>query len=153
MPQPIKRHEALQDLSRDHHAGLLLCFKVREGLKRNVEPERILRYCRHFYKQHLEEHFREEEEILFPSLGNKHPMVQKALEQHRQLNRLFASQTASGQVILEIEKLLKEHIRFEERELFNEIQQELGAEKLKLLNASLSHQRTSAEDWEDDFWN
>lgn len=153
MPEPIKRHEALQDLSRDHHQGLLLCFKIRQGLAKEVEPERIMNYCRHFYHTHLVEHFEEEERLVFPVLGNDHPMVQKAFEQHRQLNQLFAADAASIEKLQEIEKELKAHIRFEERELFNKIQQQLPSEKLQQLNDQLSHTRTPAEAWEDDFWN
>lgn len=41
MSQPIKRHPSLQPLSREHHYGLLLSWKIREGFKREVPPERI----------------------------------------------------------------------------------------------------------------
>jgi len=41
MSNPIKRNEALKPLSRDHHHGLLLCWKIRQGIKLNIEPERI----------------------------------------------------------------------------------------------------------------
>lgn len=41
MSKSIKRTKALQPLSRDHHHGLLLCWKIRQGIKLNVEPERI----------------------------------------------------------------------------------------------------------------
>jgi hemerythrin-like domain-containing protein len=153
MPEPIKRHEALQDLSRDHHEGLLLCFKIRQGLKKKIASTRMMNYCRHFFQTHLAEHFEEEEQLVFPVLGNDHPMVQKALEQHRHLNQLFTAAADSLEKLQEIEKRLKAHIRFEERELFNEIQQQLPSEKLQQLNDQLSHTRTPAEDWEDDFWN
>lgn len=44
MPKPIKRHTALKPLSREHHHGLLLSWKIREGLKRNIEIPRIKKY-------------------------------------------------------------------------------------------------------------
>ena len=33
---PIKRSEYLKPLSRDHHQGLLLCWKIRTGLKKGI---------------------------------------------------------------------------------------------------------------------
>jgi len=36
---PIKRNEAIAELSRDHHFALLLVWKIREGLKKAVKPE------------------------------------------------------------------------------------------------------------------
>lgn len=37
----MKRHPALQPLSREHHHGLLLCPKKRKGYKRNTPSGRI----------------------------------------------------------------------------------------------------------------
>lgn len=153
MPEPIKRHAALQDLSRDHHQGLLLCFKIRQGLSKQVSAERIMNYCRSFYRHSLADHFCEEEQLLFPALGNEHPLVQKALEQHRNLNRLFTAGDASERLLQQIEQQLKAHIRFEERELFNEIQDKLGEDELAKLGSRL-HRATKNElmKWDDIFW-
>ena len=153
MSGPIKRHEALQDLSRDHHEALLVCFKIRQGLKADVQPERIMSYLRHFYQQHLLNHFREEEEILFPVIGNTHPMVQTALEQHKRLRELFTSEVESEPQLQEIEKLLKEHVRFEERQLFNEIERQAGEQVLRKLNERLhQHHPERNDNWSDKFW-
>ncbi|WP_241739476.1 hypothetical protein [Aestuariibaculum marinum] len=32
--KPLKRHKALQPLSREHHYGLLLTWKIRTGFKK-----------------------------------------------------------------------------------------------------------------------
>lgn len=40
----MKRHAALVQLSRDHHYGLLLCWKLKEGLKKEIEVERMSKY-------------------------------------------------------------------------------------------------------------
>ena len=37
--KPLKRHAGLVELSRDHHHGLLLSWKIRQGLKKEIEPE------------------------------------------------------------------------------------------------------------------
>ena len=47
--KPIKRHKALQPLSRDHHHGLLLSWKIRAGFSKNIEPNRILYKGKQFF--------------------------------------------------------------------------------------------------------
>jgi len=37
MTTPIKRHNSLQPLSRDHHDGLLLKWKINKGISKGVE--------------------------------------------------------------------------------------------------------------------
>ena len=80
---PIKRHKALQPLSRDHHHGLLLSWKIRQGFKNGIDPERMMVYVRWFWDAHLLRHFELEEKQIFPVLGNDNPMVKRALREHR----------------------------------------------------------------------
>lgn len=35
----MKRNENLVPLSRDHHFGLLCCWKIRQGIKKEVSQE------------------------------------------------------------------------------------------------------------------
>ncbi len=37
------------ELSRDHPHGFLLSWKIRQGVKKEIEPERIKRYAGHFF--------------------------------------------------------------------------------------------------------
>ena len=62
---PIKRHQALVSFSKEHHFGLLLVWKIRQGLANAVSAERISRYVLFFFNEDLKFHFREEEELLF----------------------------------------------------------------------------------------
>jgi len=41
MNQPIKRHVALQPVSREHHYGLLLSWKIRDSLLLPTEWKEI----------------------------------------------------------------------------------------------------------------
>lgn len=45
---PIKRHQAIVSFSKDHHFGLLLIWKIRQGLNKAVNPERISNYVTFF---------------------------------------------------------------------------------------------------------
>ena len=120
--KPIKRHPALQPVSREHHQGLLLCWKIRTGLAKKVEISRIKTYVDWFYEHHILPHFRMEESTIFPVLGNNHELVRRALTEHRRLKMLFEERTEVDESLRRLEKELEAHIRFEERVLFNEIQ-------------------------------
>lgn len=149
--KPIKRHQALQPLSRDHHHGLLLCWKIKEGFKRNIEPERIRRYTDWFWQNHLTAHFEEEEKHIFPILGNDHELIKRAVSEHRRLKHLFEQEIEIVGSLSLIEEELKDHIRFEERVLFNEIQQ--AATPGQLLEVEKHHSGTTfCDNWEDEFW-
>jgi iron-sulfur cluster repair protein YtfE (RIC family) len=151
MPEPIKRHLSLQPLSRDHHFGLLMCFKIREGFRRNVEPERIKRYADWFWQHHLVPHFITEEKYVFPILGNEHPLVNQALAEHRHLQQLFERKEDVSDTMSQIEEALEAHIRFEERVLFNEIQKIATPDQLAEC-ARYHHGAFEGEPWPDEFW-
>ena len=130
MPNPIKRNEALKPLSRDHHHGLLLCWKIRQGIKLNIEPERIQKYLDWFWMSYLKPHFEIEEQYVFPILGNENELVKQALAEHRRLKRLFENEGELSKTNSLIEEELEKHIRFEERVLFNAIQSVASSEQL-----------------------
>ena len=50
---PIKRTEVLKPLSHEHHHGLLLCWKIKTGIKKNIDAARIKKYADWFYRSHL----------------------------------------------------------------------------------------------------
>jgi len=149
--KPIKRHKAIQPLSREHHQGLLLSWKIRTGLSKGVSTDRIKTYVNWFYKAYLTPHLEEEEKHLFPILGNDNIMVKKAIAQHRRLERLFKSTTELKKSLNHIEEELEQHIRFEERVLFNEIQKVATEQQLQFI--SEHHNETKfLENTTDKFW-
>lgn len=147
----MKRHPGLQPLSRDHHNGLLLCWKLRMGFAKEIPPRRIARYSKWFYEVHLQPHFELEEEYVFPFLGNDHELVIKAIAQHRQLEALFTREEIRKEALHSIEQILQEHIRFEERELFAEIQKIATSEELEKI-AKIHQEEDFTENSEDEFW-
>lgn len=148
--QPIKRDASLRPLSRQHHHGLLLCWKIREGFRRNIAPERIKKYVDWFWQHHLRQHFEEEEKYVFIVLPTENKLLKKAIAEHRRLERLFNDQGDKVRSLNLIEEELEQHIRFEERLLFNEIQQ--NATPKQLSNMAMHHADTLNEDWDDEFW-
>lgn len=152
MGKPLKRHEALQPLSREHHNGLLLCWKIRQGFKLNVEPERIKAYTDWFQLNYLKSHFSAEEEYIFPILGNKHELVKQALEEHRRLENLFEQASDIEEALKQIEKELDLHIKFEERVLFNEIQNIATSDQLEEIKKHHEDEKFCDDHWKDKFW-
>lgn len=151
---PLKRVIGLQPLSHDHHHGLLFCWKIRTGFRKNISPARMKSYANWFYTSQLVSHFELEEKYVFPVLGIEHPLVKRALSEHRKLRRLFENTDQPAITLGVIEEKLEAHIRFEERILFHEIQQVATAEEFdEMLTQHASPSKKHAvKEWDDEFW-
>ncbi len=151
--KPLKRSEFLIRMSHDHHDGLLLCWKIRSGIQKKIETERIKKYVDWFFENQLMPHFEMEEADVFPVLGNDHELVKKALSEHRRLIRLFQKQDDVLKTLSLFEEELESHIRFEERVLFNEIQQVASeAQQQEILIKHAEHDKIACDVWPDPFW-
>lgn len=149
--KPLKRHEAIQPLSREHHQGLLLCWKIKKGFSTGVEPARMKKYTDWFWENQLRHHFRIEEELVFPVLGANNDLVEQALEEHQHLQYLFQEEKDDKAALEMIKNDLETHIRFEERVLFQEIQEKASPEELAHIQKN--HDREiSCGMWKDEFW-
>lgn len=149
--KPIKRDKSIQPLSRDHHHTLLLCWKIRKGFSNGIATERIKKYADWFFENHVLPHFKIEEAYLFPILGKENEMVKKALADHRRLKRLFKNDNKVERSLSLIEEELERHVRYEERELFNEIQKSASKEQLAII-AEIHTDGKFQENTEDEFW-
>ncbi len=127
----IKRHPSLQEFSRDHHQALLLCWKIKEGFSRGISSERIKIYTNWFYKNHIIEHFKMEEKYMFPVLDSNHELIIRVMQEHKLLVDLFTKTTEIENSLKQLQTELKNHVRFEEQILFNEIQSKATKEELK----------------------
>lgn len=150
--QPIKRAEFLKEISRDHHQGLLLCWKIKSGLSKKIPVERIKSYADWFYNTYLSNHFKIEEESIFPILGMKHPLIIKAVEEHNALRNLFKQETELEKALQQIMVNLDSHIRFEERVLFNQIQSVAVTKNIEHL-MDLHADGKFIDNTTDPFWN
>lgn len=151
----MKRNEHIVPLSRDHHHGLLFCWKIREGLQKKVASHRLQAYTGYFWRSHLLEHFREEEELLFVLSGDD--LCERAKKEHQQLAQLV-SQIETGQSdtlsFEELARQLDNHIRFEERVLFPYLEANLSPTHLAAIGDKLRslHQTKPVDNYPDEFW-
>ncbi|CAN5625420.1 hypothetical protein BH10BAC5_BH10BAC5_03190 [soil metagenome] len=154
--KPIKRSKAIVEFSRDHHFALLLVWKIREGLKKSIEPARIIRYVIHFYEVELISHFTEEENILFTKLPTDNPQRIKAETDHKNINQMIdelKKDTGDNILLVKFADTLEKHIRFEERDLFNYMQEnipEVVLNEIASLLRTREHEKDT--DWDDIFW-
>ncbi len=134
----MKRHKALQSLSHEHYHGLRLAQLIKvgspeyKGLPRTMSEKKL--YTIKFFEENLIPHFKKEEEILFPLSRKKNSNVEK------QICLLIDKLKISTKPEVELDhlgKLLDAHIRKEERELFQIIQEILSEDELVKLEADL----------------
>lgn len=153
--KPVKRSPHIIKLSRDHHASLLFCWKLRQGEKKPIEKERMKKYVTYFFKKHLKPHFREEEEILFSPAKND-AMVIRAMGEHKNINQLASKIIDSNTEDLSdeftaIADMVDQHVRFEERELFPHMEELLSEKQLIKISEKLGH-APEKDVFEDEFW-
>lgn len=149
--KPIKRHEALKPLSRQHHFGLLFSWKLRKGFHKDIAIERLQEYAKWFYEHEIKPHFRDEEKYLFPIMEEDNELIERALKEHRRIKRLFHDDKDPEKSLHRLEEELDAHIRFEERVLFNEIQKvatEAQLAKIEEIHSDLD----KTPDYHDPFW-
>ncbi|MCB0726497.1 MAG: hemerythrin domain-containing protein [Ignavibacteria bacterium] len=153
MSNPIKRDPSIQPLSRDHHHGLLLCWKIRTGFSKGVSAERMKLYTDWFYENHIMKHFEIEEKYVFPVLGNDNELVKQALNDHKLIEKLFTEKNNSNfeNSLKQLSDELEKHIRFEERVLFNEIQLAATVEQLDIIKKNHPDEKF-CENQTDTFW-
>ena len=141
----VKRHPALAPLSDDHHHELVQARRLRAAA--DAGPEARLAagaaYVELFFTETVE-HFRREEDELFPVYlrreGADTALVERILREHMELHglaRALRAEVAGGDAAAEtlraLGTLLSDHVRLEERELFEAIQRAVPSSELDAL--------------------
>ncbi len=145
----MKRHPALQNLSRAHHLLLLQARQIRwyaTGDHRAPSFHVILTDFLHTWDETGAPHLRQEEAVLLP-FYSRFPSAEQRQHEHRALqehqwlrDKVAALQQpeANQQALMaEIGAALHDHIRFEERVLFQHIQALLPEPAMQDLHAQL----------------
>ena len=154
--RPIKRSEQLKALSRDHHFGLLFCWKIKQGLQAAVEPERLGRYVDYFWSGHLKEHFLVEESLLFDRCQD--PVCTQAKKEHGgildQIGKIAGGERDNPEAYAVLVSILSKHIRYEERVVFPHLEQALPVSLLDEIAQHLDseHKDDFEDNYSDEFW-
>ena len=156
--KPLKRSAHLTPLSRDHHNGLLLCWKIRQGLKHNIEYNRIVNYIEFCFENELKEHFDQEEKLVFSLIKAGDLEIRKAMDQHEQLKtmimKLLADTETDKALLTRFADELEQHIRFEERSLFPYIERNADPDTFDHAGKIIAdlHGDSIPLSWDDEFW-
>lgn len=155
--KPVKRSKELQPLSRDHHHGLLFCWKIKQGLDKSVELDRIKRYISYFSEGHLFPHFDQEENLLNLKRADIH--CAQAINDHIQIKNLIeqilSGDSTSPEMFNSLIDDLNKHIRFEERVLFPHLEAILSPEELDKIGNQLNKfemENHFTDVFADEFW-
>ena len=146
------RDKNLVPLSRQHQHALALCVRIDRVSPISVAdlPAWQNEMTQHFQSE-IRVHFVAEEQFIFPAarrFQELNSLVEGLLTDHSWLRQQFAAaeaQSLSADDISEFARGLSEHIRKEERQLFERIQQLLNREELAKLGAQLDQALKEAE--------
>lgn len=154
----MKRNENLKTLSWEHHDGLVVCFRLQQGLKSNINYKEMAEYVLHTWNNVLKHHFWQEEQILSQKKNNtkkSSECITQMQDDHKKIRELITKidNNSETKLIGEFAELLNNHIRFEERELFPLLENESSTNDLKEIGKFLKqHHNNSCEVWPNHFW-
>jgi hemerythrin-like domain-containing protein len=138
------RDKSLIPLSHQHQRALALCVRIDRAQpipvadleSWQVEIEQLV-------EQEINIHFSAEEQVLFPAARQfleLVPLVEELTADHAALRQLFSKAEHRGMLsesLLSFAHQLSAHIRKEERQLFERLQQLMSVEELKVLGVRL----------------
>jgi len=155
----MKKNENLKTLSWEHHDGLVMSFRLQQGIKNNTNYKEMADYILYTWNNLLEHHFWQEEHVLLKKKNNTNNLskyISQMLDEHKQIRELISkidNNNSKTKLIAEFAELLNKHIRFEERELFPLLQKESSADDLEEIGKFLKqHHNHSCEVWPNQFW-
>jgi len=136
------RDKNLIPLSHQHQHALALCVRIsRSSPIAESDLDAWHREIAQLFQGEIDVHFAAEEQIVFPAalqFDELVMLIQELMSDHTELRSLFGQgETLSPYMIGTLARLLSEHIRKEERQLFERLQQLMTPEELTLLGSRL----------------
>jgi hemerythrin-like domain-containing protein len=140
------RHNSLIPLSRQHQHALALCVRIdRASPVVDADLPAWQEEIKQQFELEIKIHFAAEENVLFPvgyRFGELAPLVDELRSDHEILRTCFAEAEAGRMTAWDLSAFaerLSRHIRREERELFERMQQLLSPDDLSQLGVELEH--------------
>jgi iron-sulfur cluster repair protein YtfE (RIC family) len=139
------RDKSLIPLSHQHQHALALCVRVDRAQPIPVEDLRPwLEEIERDFAPEFQNHFSVEESVLFPAarrFPELIPLVEELIAEHAALRKCFSragARTMSAETLPEFARQLSMHIRKEERQLFERLQQLMTTGELADLGVQLA---------------
>jgi hemerythrin-like domain-containing protein len=138
----MKRSAALVPLGHDHHRALEAALRLRRATGETLAD--ALEGFREFWDHHQEKrHFEIEEELVLPRLAGDEQwdgMAGRIRREHERI-RTLAEVVGTVEEAHVLGELLNDHVRFEERELFELLESRLDADELHRLGEEIEAAR------------
>jgi hemerythrin-like domain-containing protein len=139
------RDRALVPLSQQHHNGLALCVLTDRSLQADDSPDNAARLAARAldrYDLEIANHFAVEEEVVFPLIQRElgeYPVIDELIAEHRHVERVVDQLRLAPEAatLRELTSVLRSHIRREESDLFEVIQQRLSRKVLDAMGAEV----------------
>jgi hemerythrin-like domain-containing protein len=138
------RDKNLIPLSHQHQRALALCVRIDRAQPIPVADLDVWQSeIEQHFEQEIEIHFSAEEQVLFPAarqFPKLIPLVEELIADHAALRESFSQAKArsmSGKTLPAFAQHLSAHIRKEERQLFERLQQLMSHEELAKLGVQL----------------
>jgi hemerythrin-like domain-containing protein len=138
------RDKNLIPLSRQHQHALALCVRLDRAIQAGeVDLEAWQAEIQQQFEQEIGIHFAAEEKELFPAaarFSELQPLVEELLAEHGLLREYFSRATIrslDSQSLGKFAEQLPQHIRKEERQLFEGMQKVMSSQELDALGAAL----------------
>ena len=134
-----RRNGALQPLSNEHQDGLVFVTRVRQGLRKRTNIERLRKYVSWYWKNHVRPHFFQEEKILVPLISSGHSMVTQLKSEHDFIRELTIAidQDPDPEDIKRLSAYIEAHIKWEEECFFPLLEKELSETELAIVAEKL----------------
>lgn len=141
----VLRDKNLIPLSHQHQHALALCVRLDRALQaKDVDLEAWQSEIQAIFEQEIGIHFAAEEKVIFPParrIPELQSLIQELQAEHAVLRNLFtraAARSLNDADLLTFVETLTQHIRKEERQLFEGMQNAVSVEELSALGAALS---------------
>jgi hemerythrin-like domain-containing protein len=145
------RDKSLIPLSRQHQHALALCVRLDRALKAGkIDLESWQAEIAQIFEQEIAIHFAAEEKYVFPAAAKfpeLQPVVQELLNEHATLRDLFARarcRSLDWAALSTFAAALAQHVRKEERQVFEGMQKLMSAGEMEALGAALERDLESA---------
>jgi iron-sulfur cluster repair protein YtfE (RIC family) len=153
----VKRHPAIQPLSRQHHVLLLAVLLLKKGITKKASLSVMVSFLNEVWYDVLQPHLQQEEDVLIPlfhqaELEEENRTIlteHKALERlHQMLNNAKATQDHLQEFVAMLEK----HIRYEERHYFPKIESLANPTTFQQLADKIKEAPSSCLQFSPRFW-
>lgn len=139
------RDPSLIPLSHQHHNALALCVLTERSLSADSSDDNVRRLAKRVvdrYELEMVNHFGLEESVLFPRVPELRELTERLVAEHREMERLvegLRTEPLAG-LLRTFASLLRQHVRLEEGELFEQVQRLLPRETLDEIGGVLDRE-------------